>query len=380
MSESIWYNAGMKPFKYGCVVTGETFCPRPDLQKRLATCVKDGQNVVLVGERRMGKTSLVYSVCNGLKRYRMMYVDLLNIRTVADFCNRVATAAAQLGKKESFVSRALSFMARLRPTLSVDPGNGMPVVSVDSRMAEDPSSMSDVMALIEKFSCEERMFVVFDEFQEVKKLDAGDQVLAMLRGKIQFLQDTCFVFSGSVRSDMVDIFTNPKNPFFKSAMTISVANIPDDEFAPFLIERFKTGNRIADRAFIDAVFDFTGRTTGDVQQLCAAVWNTTEKGSRLSTADIKPALEEIFEQESGPFELQTTRLTRYQFKVLVALAKLGGRNVYSSEFMSAAEVPSSGTATKALQRLVADGLVFVHDKEYRFFNPFLRAWLINKGY
>ena len=45
-----------------------------------------------------------------------------------------------------------------------------------------------------------------------------------------------------------------------------------------------------------------------------------------------------------------------------------------------AEVPSSGTATKALQRLVADGLVFVHDKEYRFYNPFLRAWLINKGY
>ena len=114
----------------------------------------------------------------------------------------------------------------------------------------DPSSMADVMALIEKFSNDERMFVVFDEFQEVKKLDAGDQVLAMLRGKIQFLQDTCFVFSGSVRSDMVDIFTNPKSPFFKSAMTISVANIPDDEFAPFLIERFKTGKRIADRAFI----------------------------------------------------------------------------------------------------------------------------------
>ena len=65
----------------------------------------------------------------------------------------------------------------------------------------DPSSMSDVMALIEKFSRDERMSVAFDEFQEVKKLDAGDQVLAMLRGKIQFPQDTCFVFSGSVRSD-----------------------------------------------------------------------------------------------------------------------------------------------------------------------------------
>ena len=231
----------MKPFKYGCVVSGDAFCPRPELQKRLAACVKDGQNAVLVGERRMGKTSLIYSVCNGLKRYRMMYIDLLNIRTIADFCNRVATAAAQMGEKDSFVSRALKFMARLRPTLSVDPGNGMPVVSVDARMADDPSSMSDVMSLIERFAKDERMFVVFDEFQEVRKLDAADQVLAMLRGKIQFLQDTCFVFSGSVRNDMVDIFTNPKSPFFKSAMTISVANIPDDTFAPFLIERFKAG-------------------------------------------------------------------------------------------------------------------------------------------
>ena len=218
----------MKPFKYGCVVSGDVFCPRPELQRRLVTCVKDGQNAVLVGERRMGKTSLIYSVCNALEKYRMMYIDLLNIRTVADFCNRIATAAAQMGDKDSFVSRALKFMARLRPTLSVDPGSGMPVVSVDSRMAEDPESMSDVMTLIERFSKDERMFVVFDEFQEVKRLDAADQVLAMLRGKIQFLQDTCFVFSGSVRNDMVDIFTNPGSPFFKSAMTISVGNIPDD--------------------------------------------------------------------------------------------------------------------------------------------------------
>ena len=370
----------MKPFKYGCVVSGDVFCPRPELQRRLTACVKDGQNAVLVGERRMGKTSLIYSACNALKRYRMMYIDLLNIRTVADFCNRVATAAAQMGDKDSFVSRALKFMARLRPTLSVDPGNGMPVVSVDSRMAEDPSSMADVMSLIERFSREERMFVVFDEFQEVKKLDAADQVLAMLRGKIQFLQDTCFVFSGSVRNDMVDIFTNPKSPFFKSAMTISVDNIPDDVFAPFLIERFRTGKRIADRTFIDIVFDFTGRTTGDVQQLCAAVWNTTERGARLSADDIRPALEEIFEQESGPFEVQTTRLTRHQFKVLVALAKLGGRNVYSADFLAVAGVPSPSTATKALRRLVTDGLVFIHDREYRFFNPFLRAWLVSKGY
>ena len=249
----------------------------------------------------------------------------------------------------------------------------MPVGSVDTKMAEDPRSMADVVSLVEKFAREERLFVVFDEFQEVKRLEDRDQVLAILRGKIQFLSDTCFVFSGSVRDDMVDIFTNPNSPFFKSALTLNVAALPDEDFAPFLIERFAAGKRKADRAFIDAVFNLTNRTTGDVQQVCSAVWNTTERGARLSEADIRPALQEIFAQEGSQFEAQTSRLTRHQFKMLVALAKLGGTRIYSADFMATAEMPSSAAAAKALKRLVADGLVYLFGDEYRFFNPFVQC-------
>jgi len=369
----------MKPFKYGCVVTKEAFCPRPQLQKRLVEYVRDGQNVALVGERRMGKTSLIYAACRALRGYRMMYVDLLNIRTASDFCNRVATAAAQMGTRESFGARVLKFMSRLRPTLSIDPDNGMPVVSVDARMADDPRSMADVVSLIERFAKDEKLFVVFDEFQEVKKLDESDQVLAMLRSRIQLLADTCFVFSGSIRSDMVSIFVDPASAFYKSALTLEVSNIPDDVFAPFLIERFALGRRKADRAFIDKIFDFTHRTTGDVQQLCAAVWSTTENGAVLKEADLRDALDEIFSVEGGQFEYQTANLTRYQMKALVALAKLGGTKVFSSDFITQAGMPSTATLSKALKRLIENRLVYLFEKEYRFFNPFLRAWIIRHG-
>ena len=64
----------------------------------------------------------------------------------------------------------------------------------------------------------------------------------------------------------------------------------------------------------------------------------------------------------------------------ISKAKLGGGHVYSAEFLNEAGLPSSATAAKSLRRLVEDGLVFVHGKEYRFFNPFLRAWLIRKGF
>ncbi|MCK4303664.1 MAG: hypothetical protein KAY24_05440 [Candidatus Eisenbacteria sp.] len=52
----------MNPFKYGQVVSAGDFCPRPVLLKDLVACIKSGQNVVLQGERRMGKTSLITRV------------------------------------------------------------------------------------------------------------------------------------------------------------------------------------------------------------------------------------------------------------------------------------------------------------------------------
>ena len=49
----------MNAFKYGCSVDGENFCARPKLAKSLSNYVESGQNLVIQGERRMGKTSLV---------------------------------------------------------------------------------------------------------------------------------------------------------------------------------------------------------------------------------------------------------------------------------------------------------------------------------
>ena len=35
------------PFKYGCVVGGDNFCERPELERKLAGFVRSGQNVVI---------------------------------------------------------------------------------------------------------------------------------------------------------------------------------------------------------------------------------------------------------------------------------------------------------------------------------------------
>ena len=50
----------MNPFKYGSVVLGNDFCGRKDLLKQTAAHMEASQNIVVVGERRIGKSSLVY--------------------------------------------------------------------------------------------------------------------------------------------------------------------------------------------------------------------------------------------------------------------------------------------------------------------------------
>ena len=366
----------MKPFEYGCVVKGAVFCPRPEMEAMLTSNMESGQNTVVVGERRMGKTSLIMSAFSKTRGCRLLYVDLLNIRTIADFCDRVASAASRMGKGQTFLQKTLSFLARLRPTLSVDPHNGMPVVSVDSRLAEHLSSLEDIVALIETFAAKERIVVAFDEFQEILKLDQPEQVLATLRSRIQFLPETCFVYSGSVRRDMVRIFIDYTSPFYKSAMTLNVGAIEDERFIGFLQGRFAVGGRKASREFLQKVLETANRVSGDVQQLCDAILIETDGKSELSPEDIDKGLGRILKQESSAFKMQTESLSRYQLKALLAVARFGGRHVFSADFIARAGLSSAPTAKRALGTLVERGILYCHEKEYKIFNPFLREWLV----
>lgn len=75
----------MNPFKYGCVVGGENYCSRPELQRQLAELVRSGQNVVVQGPRRMGKTSLVVETVKSLRGVTFVYADFSAFGVLGSF-------------------------------------------------------------------------------------------------------------------------------------------------------------------------------------------------------------------------------------------------------------------------------------------------------
>lgn len=368
----------MNPFKYGCVVDGEFFCPRPELERQLRAFAESGQNVVVQGERRMGKTSLIKHAIGGMRKMRMLYIDLYCIRTLSDFCRRVMNGIAEADESMPFIKKAMSFVHQLRPTLSFDVNTGAPQITVDARAAGSPDSLGTVMGMIRKLAKDERICVVFDEFQDILDIERADVVLAEMRSTIQFQADTPYFFSGSIRNDMMRIFDDSKSPFFKSAATFTVGPIEAQQFETFIMNRFLKGDRKIDKATVRELIKYADSVSGDVQELCEAIWDTTEPKATVSVDDIPRALECVFAREGEAFGESVRQLTPLQVSVLRALSDLSTVGIFSEEFMGRVQTTSTGALRTAINRLVAKRLIYQFGGRYRFSNPFFKTWLLKR--
>ena len=365
----------MNPFKYGSTVDGENFCRRPELARILRGYVESGQNVVVQGERRMGKTSLVLETIRGMKGVAVIHADLFCVRDTADLCRRLASALARFENTAGFLEKMVQSLARLRPTLSIDPNTGSPTVSVDAGAAADFTSLEAVLDAIIARTAKRKSCVILDEFQDVLDIEDGERIIAIMRGRIQLDSRTAYVFLGSVRNKMTDIFMHPNSPFYRGAAPLPVGEIDEKDFYEFLSSRFATGKRKLPRPVFDAIKTIARNTPGDMQELCDAIWDCTRHGQTISLEDVQRGLEVIFSRESDHYEIFMRRLTPLQMRVLAALAANGGREVFSVGFLSAANVLNAASAKRAIDRLVTDGLMFYNEEEYRFVNPFFKEWL-----
>ena len=369
----------MNPFYYGQIVKKADFCRRPELDRKLAGSIKRGQNVYIQGERRTGKTSLICETIRKLKKHRMIYVDLLEVKSSDDFLKRIVTAIIAMEHTAGFVERVFQELSHIRPVASVDPITGLPTLSLDSSVELKPDSIPGVVDLMSSYHSKTKpIVVVLDEFQDILNLKDARQTLALLRSKVQFQSGIPYVFAGSIRSEMDRIFNDPDSAFFKSAVPIYVGPIDKDTFQKFIINKFGTEKRHITAESLNTVFAICFNMPGDIQQLCSALWDTTSHGANISDEHIPMALEKILAHELKGYETILKIVTKQQLKLLTALAKHGGKAPMSSEFLKNSGIAQASSVQRALNRLLQLRILFHHENEYRFVNPFFRAWLLHK--
>lgn len=131
---------------------------------------------------------------------------------------------------------------------------------------------------------------------------------------------------------MEHIFTDNDSPFFKSAIPITLGPIKQDLLVEFIQKKFNFGKRGISEDIIKEIFSITAMVTGDIQQFCEAIWSTSSYGDEIKNNSFRKAIELIFSHENMVYERIFGELTNFQLKVLKAVAKYGGIEIYSNNF------------------------------------------------
>ncbi len=369
----------MIPFKYGMIVDQNFFCGREDIIKMMDEFFISSQNVVVHGERRMGKSSLIVEVIRRNKKLNCVFIDLLGVRTEEDVYRRMAKSLLEYyASNRSILDILIKGLSNVKLQIGIDPVTQLPSLSIDTNARFEENSLELILRTIEAINKKDKVVIVLDEFQDIRKINNSYEVLSKLRGKIQHLTDITFVYAGSVRSEMLYIFSDSKSPFFKSAMPVLVEKLDEKVFIKFIKQRFKKGNRKLTKELIELIFESTENVTGDIQQLCEALWIISSYGDTIGVESFNDALDRIFSHEVIAYEKIICNLTGFQQKVLINIAEIGGNEIYSKRFLENGGFTGNSAVTKAVDKLVKTELLFQPLKEYKFVNPFFKMWLRKK--
>jgi len=365
----------MNPFIFGKIVESPNFCKREDLMADLNDAIASGQNTVLYGRRRVGKSSLVLNAAKQNPKRLFLLIDLFFTKDAAMFLEYSTNALMAFNtQRKGLLEKGMQALKRLRPRMEVDPQTGTPSLSLGLNR-EDPQlllhTIDDFFAFLGKEFKADQLIVCFDEFQSVLQYPEADVLLAKIRSKVQYHQFP-YIFTGSDRSGLKTIFADENSPFYKSARAIEVPSIDRKTFKPFLQRKFTNGKRKLTPEVWDAVFDL--EITGDVQQLCSALWQSSKENSELSIETLDLAYQRIFGQEIEGFRNLLGNLPALQLRVLKDISHNGVANIYSRETQQRINA-SSSSIRRAVTALIDKWILIRDHNEIYFNNPFLKLFV-----
>ena len=369
----------LNPFKYGIVVSGKDFADRQQELKELAARLKEPVRIFLVAPRRYGKTSLIQNVLNALRKEDILiaYVDLYWASSVQDFLELYASKVIRGSK--SISRRAASFVKkffpRLRPKLSFDPA-GNPELSMDIAQSGLPESVEEILNLPEKIAESEgkRFAVVFDEFQEIMRLNGGI-LEKQIRAAIQHHTHVSYLFAGSKTHMLIDMVSDETRPFYQMGTLMALNKIPEKELSRFVYNKFaKSGKKIS-RGALNRILAECENIPHYVQLLSFNVWDHFRTVSNISETHVEKSLLITLRSQEPSYLTLWEGLTIHQRKTLRAAAQLHGRLLTAKGSIQKFDLESASNVSKSLRALRSKGILRKGKESYVFEDVFFGRWI-----
>lgn len=356
------------------------FCDRQQEIARLIKAVHGGENICMVSARRMGKSRLVKH-CSALPeiadKYYFFYVDLLHTSSLRDFAfafGRCVFDTLQ-SRGEKFVRQFLSAVQSLTVTMTVDPLSAMPQFG----LALNPDAQLDytfesIFRYLE--NADKPCIVCFDEFQQISNYPEKN-VEALLRSHIQHMGNTHFIFSGSERHMLEEMFNSSAHPFYNSASYMGLEAIPEDKYVAFVCYWFEQFSKHIDAEMVQLIYRLAEGNTYAMQRISHELFDELAVNQMADRQALTQAVNNIIEAETPRYARLLSHVPERQQSLLFAIAKEGRvQKIMSGAFLRKYHLSSSSAVQNAIRHLLNMDLVTQDDsKQFVVEDIFLRMYL-----
>ena len=369
------------PFVIKSYESKELFCDREEeLQLMLRNCINN-TDMTLISQRRMGKTGLILRLFDELRETRpeihTIYLDIFASRNIDDFIKLLAEATMKsFQPKTSIGDKLMTFIKSLRPQLSFDNITGEPQLQIAYQTAHEKEyTLRGLLDFLD--SQNEHIVIAIDEFQQIRDYPE-ENMEALLRTYIQQTHHLIFIFCGSKKHLMADIFSNEKKPFYNSTTFISLDKISEASYSAFIRKLLnERGRSITDEA-LQFILEWTRRHTYYTQQVCHTVF--ANESTNITIDDVKCACQQLMKQGETVFLQYRQMLTDKQWNYLIAVAKEGSvQQITASEFLKNHNIGTPSASRRLADALCEKGLlnddITLEGTAYSVGDVFLSRWM-----
>ena len=353
------------------------FCDRIEETEIMTSTLYNGRNITLISPRRLGKTGLIWNTFHHIKSENKdaigIYIDIFPTKNQSEFVRMLGTAVLNetLSKSKMLGKKMLEMLGSLRPVLGVDSLTGMPNVTLNVDPTQTEMTMRNIFTYLNKIQRE--VFIAIDEFQQINEYpESGTE--ALLRSYIQFSHNIHFVFSGSKKHIMSEMFTSPQRPFYQSTDVLNLAPLNEETYYQFANNFFETNKGGLDREVFRELYDTYDGYTWYVQSVLNRLYEKFRIVS--SSAQLRETILNVVESKKPQYESLVMFLTDNQFSLLRAVAKERvAEQPMGKEFIKKHGLSGSSSVKTALDVLCEKELLYRMPEGYIVYDRFMNQWL-----
>ncbi|MCK4608352.1 MAG: ATP-binding protein [Gammaproteobacteria bacterium] len=338
---------------------GAQFCNRIKEKTELQKNIDKGRHTVIIAPRRYGKSSLVLKAA-AESAMPLASIDLFLAHDDSAVTKRILAGISQavsqiMPIEQKILNKLQTVFNNFRVSLNA---GGFSIEASIATTGFDPvDQIFTALTSLDTLANQKKKKIILfiDEFQDIKEASSSKAIQGAIRHVAQETSNIVFIFSGSNRRLLTELFDNKSKPLYMLCDTFHLERMSSKSYLPHIqkLAKKRWNEKLSDIVF-NKMVSLTELHPYYVNLLCHELW-------KLKHA---PKFEEVFacwqecyntHEERLIAELE--KLTAKQQDILKTLAVYPAIEPTGQGFVSASKTPAS-TINQTIRALINKDMVY----------------------